>query len=81
MKKSYIYAHLDENNICFAVTVHPSPMKGTQLVELTEKDDSLLRKKYVDGEWVEIPSQPQPELPTELEEIKAELAYLRMTKK
>lgn len=57
---SFIYAELDENNICKAVSDLSGEVIADNMIPLETYDTTLLGKRYEDGEWVEVP-QPQPE--------------------
>ena len=53
----YYYALINENNVCTAVYAMPAAISGASYVEITEEqynDGSLIGKKYVNGEWVEV---------------------------
>jgi len=67
---SYIYAQLDENNVCVAVSQLAGEAVGENMVRVDSLDDDYLGRKYEDGEWgekiePEIPDSPDiPPLPT-----------------
>lgn len=66
---AYIYAELDENNICYAVSQLSGAVIADTMIPLETYDTSLLGKRYEDGEWVEVPvEQIEPE-PTQLDRI------------
>lgn len=71
---AYIYAELDENNICKAVSDLSGEVITDTMIPLETYDISLLGKKYVDGVWEEVPQKPtqEPE-PTEAELIQAQI--------
>lgn len=53
----FYYALVDTNNICTAVYAMPAAISGASYVEITEalyNDPTLIGKKYVNGEWVEV---------------------------
>lgn len=73
---TYIYAEINENNVCCAVSELSGEVDKPTMIPLEVYDDSLLGKKYVDGVWEEVPQEPTPEPeyePTETELIQAEL--------
>ena len=71
---AYIYAELDENNICCAVSNLSGEVIADTMIPLEVYDISLLGMKYVGGVWEEVPKEPTPEPePTETELINAEL--------
>ena len=51
---AYIYAELDENNICYAVSQLSGGVIADTMIPLETYDTSLLGKRYEDGEWVEV---------------------------
>ena len=55
---SYIYAELDENNICKAVSELSGEVIKDTMIPLETYDTSLLGKRYDNGEWVEVPVEP-----------------------
>lgn len=70
---AYIYAELDENNICKVVSDLSNKVDKPTMIPLETYDTSLLGKRYNNGEWYEV-EQPEPEYePTEQELINAEL--------
>lgn len=53
----YYYALVDANNICTAVYAMPAQLSGDSYIAITEEqynDSTLIGKKYVNGEWVEV---------------------------
>lgn len=76
---AYIYAELDENNICCAVSELSGEVITDTMIPLETYDTSLLGMKYVDGAWEEVPQEPTPEPePTELEVLKNEVTDLQL---
>ena len=69
----FIYAELDENNICKAVSQLSGKVDKPTMIPLEIYDVSLLGKKYNNGEWLEMPVEPFEPEPTEQELIQAEL--------
>lgn len=71
---AYIYAELDENNICCAVSELSGEVIKDTMIPLETYDTSLLGMKYVDGVWEEVPQEPTPEPePTDEEIVQAEI--------
>lgn len=68
----FIYAELDENNICKAVSDLSGKVDKPTMIPLETYDVSLLGKKYDNGEWLEV-EQPEPAKPepTQLDRIEA----------
>lgn len=56
---TYIYAELDENNICKAVSQLSGIVDKPTMIPLDFYDTSLLGKQYNNGEWLEV---EQPEI-------------------
>ena len=75
---SYIYAELDENNICKAVSELSGEVIKDTMIPLETYDTSLLGKRYDNGEWVEVPVEPPETEPTQLDVIEANTSYLVM---
>lgn len=48
----HIYAQIDENNVCFAVSRFAGEIVQDNLVALSKYDTTILGKKYVAGEWL-----------------------------
>ena len=68
------YAQLNENNICIGVSNLSGTVDVPSLIPLPEFDISLMGKKYSNGLWEEVESEPVPEPePTEQELIQAEI--------
>ena len=70
---AYIYAELDENNICKAVSDLSGEVIADNMIPLETYDESLLGKRYVDGAWEEVPQEPTQE-PEEEPSIYDEMA-------
>lgn len=67
----YIYAEIDENNICFAVSQLKDKVDKPTMIPLDSYDISLLGKQYKNGEWLEV---EQPEIepqPSQLDRIES----------
>lgn len=68
---AYIYAELDENNICYAVSQLSGEVIADTMIPLETYDISLLGKQYDNGEWLEV-EQPEPEPePSQLDRIES----------
>ena len=48
------YAQIDGNDICYAVTQTAGQINQANMIEIDGIDESLLLKKYVDGQWVDV---------------------------
>ena len=69
------YAQIDENGICFSVSSLSGVVESPQLIRLKAYDESLLGKRYVDGQWQEVEQPPTSEpQPTQLDRIEEQLA-------
>lgn len=52
--KYYAFIDTSKNNICYNVCESDEVMSGENIVEITSLNkDLILRKKYVDGQWVD----------------------------
>lgn len=69
----FCYAQLNENGICVGVLQLSGEVQGENTVVLQEYDTSVLGKKYENGKWIEIPSEPENEEPTENDILNAEI--------
>lgn len=68
---AYIYAEIDENNICKAVSDLSGEVIADTMIPLDSYDISLLGKRYNNGEWLEV---EQPEIepePSQLDRIES----------
>lgn len=72
---AYIYAELDENNICCAVSDLSGEVIADTMIPLETYDTSLLGMKYVDGVWEEVPHEEESE-PTEAELMRERMRTL-----
>lgn len=70
---SYIYAQIDENNICHGVSDLSGEKFEKNLIRIENLDSDLIGKKYVDGRWLEMPKSELVETftpePTQLDRI------------
>lgn len=46
-----VYAQLDSNGYCVAITRSSEPLIGPQFVEIPELNPFYLGRRYVDGQW------------------------------
>ena len=53
---SKVYAHLDSDNICEAITEYQTPLDSppSNYKKLESKDESLLGKKWNGSSWEEV---------------------------
>ena len=72
----FIYAELNENNICKAVSELAGEVIKDTMIPLETYNTSLLGKRYEDGEWVEVPVEPIEPEPTQLDRIEANTTAL-----
>lgn len=70
----HYYAQIDENNICVGVSQLASEINLDKMIKLDFYDLSVLGKKFVNGKWEDVETDPvsEPEI-TENEFIKAEI--------
>ena len=66
-----VYAQIDENNICFAVSSLNGEVIADNLIPLEVFDTSVLGKKWTGNGWEDVP-QPEP-APEEKQPTNAEL--------
>jgi hypothetical protein len=75
MFMSYIYAQIDENNICLGVSDLAGEKSEQNLVRIENLDSDLIGKKYVDGQWLQLAKaeieEPITPEPTQLDRIEA----------
>lgn len=74
----FIYAQLNEENICIGISQLSGEMNASNMVLLEEYDASIVGKKYEYGKWLEIPIIEVIEMPTEAEIIQAEMLLNQM---
>lgn len=72
----YIYAELDKNNICKAVSDLSGEVIKDTMIPLETYDISLLGMRYDNGEWVEVPVEPVEPEPTQLDRIETQVNTL-----
>lgn len=72
---SFIYAQIDENNICCAVSNLSGEIFDTHLIPIQTFDTTMIGKKFSDGHWLEVPKSEMGETitpePTQLDRIEA----------
>lgn len=57
-----IYAQLNDDKICIAVTQTSREIKGHNVIELLEYDNSIIGSKYINDKWVK-QSEPEETVP------------------
>lgn len=55
----YVYAQINEDNICIAVSQLSGLVDSPNMIKLNTYDLSILGRKYNNGVWEEVP-QPEP---------------------
>lgn len=58
---SNYYAQIDGDSIVVAVTEAAGEINAPHMIPIESLDDSLLRKKYEGGQFVDVPPPPAPE--------------------
>ena len=71
MGERYYYAELNENSICTAVSDLSGEVVMDTMIRLETYDETLLGKRYENGQWHEVPA-PEPEEAGNGEEYTAE---------
>lgn len=66
-----VYAQIDENNICFAVSSLNGEVIADNLIQLETYNTSFIGKRYNNGTWEDVPV-PEPE-PTEPQPTNADI--------
>lgn len=70
----YIYAQLDENNICTGVSQLSGPVDAPNMIPIDRMDIDYIWRKYENGAWSEDKYEPSTTAPlTEFEETKRRL--------
>ena len=67
-----IYAQINEDNICVAVSESGGDIEGDDIIELESFDVSLLGKRYNNGAWKEVYREPVEAPMTQLDKIEAQ---------
>jgi len=72
---AYIYAELDENGRCKAVSKLSGEVIKDTMIRINEYDTSLLGMKYNNGTWEEVPMEENAVAaePSQLDRIEAAL--------
>jgi len=74
-----VYAQLNENNICFALSQVSQELNKSNLIKLDSVDVSLLGKQYNNGIWEEVEVTPESQsTTTQQDRIEAGIDYLVM---
>lgn len=72
---SFIYAQIDENNICCAVSNLSGEIFDTHLIPIQTFDTTLIGKKFENNQWVKVPKSEMEETitpeSTQLDRIEA----------
>ena len=71
-----VYAQINEDNICVAVSESGIAISGDDIIELDIFDASILGKKYNNGKWEDIHVEPTPTQPTQLDRIEDNTKYI-----
>lgn len=61
----YIYAQLDKNNTCIGVSSLSGEVSNASMVRMDTYTVDVLGKRYVDGEWQDVPKEPISPEPTQ----------------
>lgn len=69
----YYYAQINEDYICIGVSSFETEVESENLIPLETLDFDLLKKKYMDGEWVVDPDAIPEEESESLEQIAKEI--------
>lgn len=72
----HIYAQLDENNVCIGVSSLSGEVNDASIVEMDTYTLDVIGKRYVDGEWQDIPKEPIPPEPSQEEIMQEKLSKL-----
>lgn len=72
------YCEIDENNICFHTTQNEIPLSDKCVLSETDVLGMIYNPET--GTFSKREVEPKPELPTELERMEADIAYLKMTR-
>ena len=71
------YIIVDEAGVCCGNALSQNEIKDKAYI-LVDRNFSPENKRWNGKEWEEYIPEPQPELPTELEQMEADIAYLKM---
>ena len=64
-----VYAQINEDKICVAVSQSGGTISGKDIIELEMFDASILGKKYNNGKWEDVYVEPVEPEPTQLDRI------------
>jgi hypothetical protein len=56
------YAQINPENIAFAVTQTSGEIDQSYMIPLASFDNSVIGKRWADGEWEDVPQPPVPEV-------------------
>lgn len=74
----YIYAQLDENNVCTGISRLSGEAQDHRLVPIESFDRDLFWRKYENGQWSEGKYEPQSTAPlTEFEQLKQQQTLMQ----
>ncbi len=59
----YIYAQLDENNICIGVSRLSGPVNVSYMIPVDSIDSDKIWRKYENGQWSEGKYEPETTAP------------------
>ena len=72
----YIYAQLDKDGICIGVSNLSGEVNDVTMVRMDTYTFDVLGKRYVNGEWQDVPKEPIPPEPTQKEILQEKLSKL-----
>lgn len=58
--KVYHYAELDEKSVCYSESWLSGEVDQPNMILLSDDAPSPIGKKYINGEWFDLPPEPQP---------------------
>lgn len=76
----YIYAELNENNICIGLKVLSGRIDEDRSIQVEFFDQNLLWRKYENGQWSAEKFEPQSTAPlTEFEQLKSDQEAIKQS--
>lgn len=72
----YYYAQLNQDDICFAISALSGEVEGEYMIPIDSYNDSLLGKRYKNGEWTEVEPKEMSEVLSFFEPENIEIAKL-----
>lgn len=72
----YIYAQLDKDGICIGVSNLSGEVNDVTMVRMDAYTVDVIGKRYVDGEWQDVPKEPIPPEPSQEEVMQEKLSKL-----